>query len=178
MKSFLIGLLVFGFLGITTQAVPYQLEAGPWVVNFNSSQKLIDKNENVGSAELIELLDENDNRVGWISLYTYDTQMQANRFLDKLLNISIGILQIDNATRKSVVIDRTEGRMSEGYSPEYNRICREIAYPFRAKYNNFTGTNTTKYFVTFDSLQDTDSFEEIAESFHVINLAVLLEKDS
>lgn len=178
MKRILI-VLALSLLIACVSAYSYKLEAGPWVVKFNSSQKLIDTNQNVGGyADVIKLIDQDENLVAWIYLYSFSEQTYVGSYLDSLMNISKKSSQVTNATEKSLVIDGYPGKMAEGYSLKYNRIWRGIAYPFKAKYNAFAGTNTSKYFVIFSSLQEPDQFKEIERSFHVINLAVISEESS
>ncbi len=175
----LLMILALGVLIVAASAYSYKIESGPWVVKFNSSQKLIDSSQNVGgSAEVIKLIDQDENLVAWINLYSFSTQLYVDSYLDTLMNISIRSMQITNATEGSSAIDGSVGKVAEGYSSKYNRIWRGIAYPFKAKYNAFAGTNTSKYFVTFSSLQEPDQFKEIKESFHAINLAAISEEGS
>jgi hypothetical protein len=125
-------ILAFGLLIAIASAHSYKLEAGPWVVEFNSSQKLIDTNQNVGgSAEIIKLIDQDDNLVAWINLYSFSTQLYVNSYIDTLLNISIKSPQISNTTERSLIIDGSAGKAAEGFSSKYNRIWRGIAYPFK-----------------------------------------------
>jgi hypothetical protein len=176
MKRILMILALWLLIAIASAHL-YKLEAGPWIVEFNSSQELIDTNQNVGgSAEVIKLIDQDDNLVAWINLYSFSTQLYVNSYLETLLNISIKSMQIQSTTERALIIDGSAGKGAEGFSSKYNRIWRGIAYPFNAKYNAFAGTNTSKYFITFNSLQEPDQFREIEESFHVINLAVISEE--
>jgi hypothetical protein len=148
----------------------YWFNPRPWIIEFNCSQKLIPKTEFLSGGYLLNLYDQEDHLVAWISMYSFGTLAQANnQFLDKMLDTEIANYQVTSPTKKSITVDRTQGRIAEGYSSFYGRKWRGIVYPVGSKYDPFTSTNSTKYFIGFDSLQDTDQFEEIADSIHAIN---------
>jgi hypothetical protein len=150
----------------------YRFMSEPWIVEFNSSQKLKAKTDIVGQSNLINLFDRSDHLVAWIELTSSDTVLQATKMaLDEYLDNAAGSFKVTSPTKKTVIIDGTEGRMAEGYSSQFSRKWRMIVFPFEAKYDPFTSTNTTKHIVALYSLQDQDQFKVIAESIHITNLA-------
>jgi hypothetical protein len=145
----------------------YYFVMGPWKVQFNSSQKLFPK---IKGDDMINLLDADDHLVAWFGLLSYDTPTKTDKvFLDKVLDTQIQALSVTSPVKKSIIMDDTEGRMAEGYSSAYSRKWHGIIYPVGAKYDAFIGDNSTKYFVIFSSLQDTDQFQEVMDSAHVTN---------
>jgi hypothetical protein len=146
----------------------YWFDLKPWTVEFSCSQRLIAEKELLSGNYLLNLYDQDDHLVAWIATYSFRTLEQAsNQNLDKMLDNEIALYQVTSPIKKSITIDGTQGRMAEGYSANYGRKWRGTAYPIGAKYDAFTGTNSTKNFATFDSLQDTDQFQEILNSIHV-----------
>jgi hypothetical protein len=108
-------ILALGLLIVGASAYSYKLEAGPWVVKFNSSQKLIDTNQDIGGyADVIKLIDQDENLVAWIYLYSFSEQTYVGSYLDSLMNISKKSSQVTNATEKSLVIDGYQGKMADG----------------------------------------------------------------
>jgi hypothetical protein len=150
----------------------YRFDLKPWVIEFSCSQKLVPEKEIVSGNYLLNLYDQDDHLIAWIATYSFRTLIQAtNQFLDKMLDTEIGNYQVTSPIKRSIVVDGTQSRMAEGYSANYGRKWRGIAYPIGAKYDAFTGTNSSKNFATFDSLQDTDQFQEILDSLHITRIA-------
>jgi hypothetical protein len=147
----------------------YFFVVGPWKVEFNLSQKVFPK---ITDNKAIKLFDASDHEVAWFQLLSYDSPAKTDKvFLDKVLDTQVQTLSVTSPVKKSVIMDRTDARMAEGYSSAYSRTWHCVIYPVGAKYDAFIGANSTKYFVIFNSLQEPDQFKEVMESTHVINIA-------
>jgi hypothetical protein len=146
----------------------YWFNPKPWLIEFNCSQELKAEIELEDIGYVLYLYDREGHRVAWISTYKFNRITEVNnQYLDGMLDILASNYQVTSPTKKSIIVDGTQGRMAEGYSSFYGRKWRGFFYPLGAKYDSFTGKNSTKYFIEFDSLQDLDQFNEIANSIHV-----------
>ncbi len=85
-----------------------------------------------------------------------------------MLDSAIGLFKVTSPTKTSAFADGTEARMGEGYSSEFSRKWRGVVWPYGSQFDSFT--NTTKNYITFDSLQEQAEFEEILNSLHVTNV--------
>jgi hypothetical protein len=147
----------------------YYFVVGLWKVEFNLSQKVFPK---IKGNEAIKLFDANDHLVAMIQLLSYGSPAKTDKvFLDKVLDTQIQAFSITSPVKKSVVMDRTNGRMAEGYSSSESHRWQCAIYPVGAKYDSFIGANSTKNFVIFNSFQEPGQFQEILRSMHVINSA-------
>ncbi|MDM7934576.1 MAG: hypothetical protein QUS08_04205 [Methanothrix sp.] len=158
-------------------AVPYKKTAGPWIVEFNASAGYNTRNhyeppnQEGYSWWQMFLIDPVGHEVAWFSFRSYANPQKASEdFLDEMLDWATNLFKVTSPTKTSVTVDQTDGRMAEGYASEFNRKWRGVIYPYRSTYDSFTGTNTTKHFIGFNSLQDQPEFEAIVQSMHVTNV--------
>lgn len=163
---------------MTVPATTYHETAGPWIVEFDSSQSLTSRNEFEEPTEsgysywMMYLIDEMGHEVAWFSFRSYSYPQKATSdFLDEWLDRAISVFQVTSPTKKSITIDGSQGRLGEGYSSWYSRTWRGIVYPYESYFDSFTNTNMTKHYVSFNSLLDPDDFQEIVDSLHVTNAA-------
>lgn len=148
----------------------YFFVVGPWKVEFNLSKKVFPK---ITGNQAIKLFDVSDHLVAMIQLLSYGSPAKTDKvFLDQVLDTQVQAFSVTSPVKKSVVMDRTNGRMAEGYSSTESRKWQCVIYPVGAKYDAFIGANSTKNFVIFNSFQEPDQFQEILESIHVANSVV------
>jgi len=171
----IIYIVFLALLIANAQAVENKIPAGPWTVEFNSSQSLKtqiqygEPDDSGISYWIIQLIDEVGHEVASFTLFSSPILKEAtNVFLDGQLDVGIKMLQVDSPTKTSITIDGTQGRMAEGYSSRYSRKWREIAYPYRPFFDSFTNTTMMKGWINFESLQDPTEFEEVVNSLHII----------
>jgi hypothetical protein len=156
------------------QAVGYKVPAGPWTVEFNSSQNLKtqiqygEPDDSGISYWIIQLVDEIGHEVASITLFSSPILKEAtNEFLDGQLDVGIKMLRVDSPTKTSIAIDGTQGRLAEGYASKYSRKWHEIVYPYKPFFDSFTNITMMRGWITFESLQDPAQFEEIVGSLHI-----------
>jgi hypothetical protein len=153
----------------------YQVTAGPWIVEFNSSQSLKTRSELSKSGEswLVTLVDGIGHEVAWFSLMTSANLLSAtDDSLDKILDSFIESYQLTAPTKKPAKIEGINGRMAEGYSSSEQRPWRMILYPYKPFFDTFTNVDMSKNRIGFWTIQDLPEFSEIVESLHVTNVAV------
>ncbi|MDM7935527.1 MAG: hypothetical protein QUS08_09095 [Methanothrix sp.] len=150
----------------------YDIPAGPWVVEFNSSQRLEATAEISGKGWIITLIDGVGHEVAWFFLSSFSNLLSAtDDSLDKMLDSFIESYRLTSPIKSSMIVDGTEGRYAEGYSSVEQRQWRMVLYPYRPFFDSFTGTNMSRERIGFSSIQDASGFQEIAESLRVVNLA-------
>jgi hypothetical protein len=169
-------ILLLAMLIVSSEATILKDTAGPWTVEFNSSQSYntryeFQEPEQSGySYWLLYLIDSAGHEVGWISFRSYSYPQKASKdFLDEMLNQRIKYFQVTSPTKTPATVDGTEARMGEGYSSVYSRKWRGVAWAYKPSFDSFTNTNTSKHFINFDSLQDPAEFDQIVSSIHVTN---------
>ncbi len=147
----------------------YFFVVGPWKVEFSLSQKAFPK---IVGNQAIKLFDASDHLIAMIQLLSYGSPAKTDKvFLDHVLDTQVQAFSVTSPVKKSFVIDKTNGRMAEGYSSSESRKWQCAIYPVGAKYDAFIGANSTKHFVIFNSFQEPGQFQEILRSMHVINSA-------
>jgi hypothetical protein len=170
-------MLLFMFIALMTttpQAAKYQVNADPWILEFDSTQIVSDiafytePDESGASFWSVTLMDDLDHEVAWFAIFSYSTRKKAtDAAFDNMLDVYIQSFQVTSPTKTSVAIDGTRGRQGEGYSSTFSRTWRGIVYAYQPIFDSFTNTNTTKEFIYFGSIQDFAGFEEVANSLQV-----------
>ncbi len=177
MRKLILCMLVLMLLLSGTQASLYKKTAGPWIIEFNATPGMNARNQYEEPTEegyswwMMTLIDQAGHEVAWFTFRSYSNPQKASEdFLDQMLDRAIGLFKVTSPTKMSIAVDGTEGRMGEGYSSEFSRKWHGVVWPYRSQFDSFTNTNTTKHYITFDSLQEQGDFEGILNSLHVTNV--------
>lgn len=159
---------------VTVHATRYHESAGPWIVEFNSSQSFSVQKQQVNMEEgisgwAVTLVDSAGHEVAGFALYDFKNLMLADdTSLDTIMDGFLkGAWQVPSSIKSSIQIDGTDGRQGEGYSSAYKRTARATAYSYESHYDSFYSQNATKNFVVYGSLQDVTDYNEITNSLHV-----------
>jgi hypothetical protein len=171
-----LSILLLAMLTASTEAIVLKDSVGPWMIEFNSSERYntryeFQEPEQSGySYWLLFLIDEAGHEVGWMSFRSYSYPQKASKdFLDEMLDQRLKYFQVTSPTKTSTIVDGTDARMGEGYSSAFSRKWRGAVWAYKPSFDAFTNTNMSKHFINFDSLQDPAEFDQIVNSLHVTN---------
>jgi hypothetical protein len=167
----IIALVFLGLLVLPVSAVLFEETAGPWKVAFDLNQTLNSRNEfkeadqSGYSVWVMTLVDEKGHEIGWLSFRSFPNLQKASKdAMDGFLNIAIEGLQVTSPVKTNYLMANESARMGEGYSSISNRNWRGVTWPYKPEYDDFTGTNMTRHFVTFSSLFEEEDFDAIIKS--------------
>jgi hypothetical protein len=179
MKRILYLILLAMLIG-EAQALTYMESVGPWEVKFNCSQSLTFQKEpgkpdqSGSSIDTLYLVDKAGHQLGWFALFSYSTLMKASEEnFDNILDSYTKSFKVTSPVKTSIDVDGTSGRMAEGYSSDFSRKWRGVAWAYDPFFDSFTNSNMTKNYVAFNSLLEDVNFQEIVGSVHVTSVAVL-----
>ncbi len=175
MRIRLILCLVTAMLLIATvQATRYQENAGPWTIEFNSSQSLTFQKQQMDdpmgtSGWAISLIDNENHEIGGFGLYDSKTAIPIdNTVLDGALDGALqGGYKVSSSMKSPVKVDGTEGRQAEGYAPTFKRTVRAVIYPYKSHYDSFYSQNVATNIILYSSMLDIGGYNEITNSLHV-----------
>lgn len=177
MKRIILCVLIMALLLTGTQGTVYKKTAGPWIVEFNGTPGMNFRNQYEEPTQegyswwMMTLIDRAGHEVAWFSFRSYSSPQKASDdFLDSMLDRAISLFKVTSPTKSSITVDGIDGRLGNGYSSEFSRSWQGVVWPYNSQFDSFTSTNTTKHFISFDSLQDQPDFEATIASLHVTNV--------
>lgn len=170
---FILCVILCALLISVGMAAKYEFNAGPYIVEFNSSQDLViqpafpheESGSNAGGWD-IGIQDNMSHELASLVIVEEDkialaTDEQMDAILDNNFEQVKGL-----KPKTTIKVDGVNGRMIKAYDPSIGMNVKETIYPFNASYDSFFKQIATKCFVLLLGY-DLPVYDEIIDSLNI-----------